>query len=368
MPKGIQLFHQRRGPEGPRVFKKATEDDPTDSAAWSGLGSCYAGLNNPEDAITAYKQAIEANPAGRDLAFPPRQLLRQAWPASRKRLSLTGRRSPSIRSSRRPISTGGGIYARLGRFTEGREAFEAVTRINPEAAPAYFNAGIAYSQLGRFEEAINAQKNVIRLNPDFAPGLLRHRRGLIPARPRKGGAAALQGGDPRGPGFCAGAYAWATVMLLQGGQERCARAVQDPEETGLRHGPGTFSTGSIRTMTPPKNLRELPSSRNHNCFGCSPTNPSGLRMQFFTDGRERLLAAAGTGASLRLEQHRARRRALHHSGRDHELVGHPPAEAHRAHPEHDGGVRQAGTGRRRAGSARPGCGIPTARTTPSRKG
>ena len=37
-------------------------------------------------------------------------------------------------------------------------------------------------------------------------------------------------------------------------------------------------------MTPPKNLRELPSSRNHNCFGCSPTNPSGLRMRFFTDG------------------------------------------------------------------------------------
>jgi uncharacterized protein (TIGR00369 family) len=39
-------------------------------------------------------------------------------------------------------------------------------------------------------------------------------------------------------------------------------------------------------MTPlPENLRELPSGRNHNCFGCSPINPSGLRMRFFTDGR-----------------------------------------------------------------------------------
>ncbi len=37
-------------------------------------------------------------------------------------------------------------------------------------------------------------------------------------------------------------------------------------------------------MSLPKNLRELPSSRNHNCFGCSPTNPSGLRMRFLTDG------------------------------------------------------------------------------------
>jgi uncharacterized protein (TIGR00369 family) len=37
-------------------------------------------------------------------------------------------------------------------------------------------------------------------------------------------------------------------------------------------------------MNSPKNLRDLPSSRNHNCFGCSPTNPSGLRMRFLTDG------------------------------------------------------------------------------------
>jgi uncharacterized protein (TIGR00369 family) len=35
----------------------------------------------------------------------------------------------------------------------------------------------------------------------------------------------------------------------------------------------------------PENLKELPSGRNHNCFGCSPINPSGLRMRFFTDGR-----------------------------------------------------------------------------------
>ena len=31
-------------------------------------------------------------------------------------------------------------------------------------------------------------------------------------------------------------------------------------------------------------LKELPRSGNHNCFGCSPINPSGLRMRFFSDG------------------------------------------------------------------------------------
>jgi uncharacterized protein (TIGR00369 family) len=38
-------------------------------------------------------------------------------------------------------------------------------------------------------------------------------------------------------------------------------------------------------MTPPHRLREIPNSRNHNCFGCSPVNPYGLRMQFLTDGQ-----------------------------------------------------------------------------------
>ncbi|HEX5666185.1 MAG TPA: PaaI family thioesterase [Hyphomicrobium sp.] len=32
------------------------------------------------------------------------------------------------------------------------------------------------------------------------------------------------------------------------------------------------------------NLKELPNSGSHNCFGCSPSNPAGLRMKFFCDG------------------------------------------------------------------------------------
>jgi uncharacterized protein (TIGR00369 family) len=31
-------------------------------------------------------------------------------------------------------------------------------------------------------------------------------------------------------------------------------------------------------------FKELPNSREHNCFGCSPVNSSGLQMKFFTDG------------------------------------------------------------------------------------
>jgi len=32
-------------------------------------------------------------------------------------------------------------------------------------------------------------------------------------------------------------------------------------------------------------LKILPTRENHNCFGCGPTNTSGLQMQFHTDGK-----------------------------------------------------------------------------------
>jgi uncharacterized protein (TIGR00369 family) len=38
------------------------------------------------------------------------------------------------------------------------------------------------------------------------------------------------------------------------------------------------------TMRSDQQLKPLPNSSNHNCFGCSPINPSGLRMQFYTNG------------------------------------------------------------------------------------
>ncbi len=151
-----------------QFFKKATEEDPTDSAAWSGLGSCYAGLNAPEEAITAYKQAIEANPGDAiayfHLANYYGQLGRfeEAIAVYKQAVAI----NPQFEAAHFNL---GLAYVRLGRHDEGREAFETVVRIDPEAAPAHYNAGIAYSQLGRFEDAVRAYQRVIRLKPDFAP-------------------------------------------------------------------------------------------------------------------------------------------------------------------------------------------------------
>jgi tetratricopeptide (TPR) repeat protein len=166
--KGFGLSISGEDGRAVEYFKKATENDPTDSEAWSGLGSCYVGLNHPEEAISAFKHAIQANPRDETSYF---HLANYYHKLSRYAEAITAYReaiaiNPQFEAAYFNL---GVALVRLGRYDEGREAFESVVRLNPGAMPAHYHAGLAYRQLGKFEEAVRAQKNAIRLNPEFAP-------------------------------------------------------------------------------------------------------------------------------------------------------------------------------------------------------
>jgi tetratricopeptide (TPR) repeat protein len=198
-----------------QFFKKATEDDPGDSAAWSGLGSCYAGLNHAEEAIGAYRQAIAANP--RDEAshfhlanyFGRLGRFDEAIAAYQEAIAL----NPNFEAAHFNL---GVVYARIGRYEEGRQAFETVVRLDPDALPAYFNAGIALSQLGRYEEAVNAQRNAIRLNSDFAPAHHALGEALAKLGREKEELAAYREAIRVDPDFAPAHYALGASMLKKG--------------------------------------------------------------------------------------------------------------------------------------------------------
>jgi acyl-coenzyme A thioesterase PaaI-like protein len=44
-----------------------------------------------------------------------------------------------------------------------------------------------------------------------------------------------------------------------------------------------FQSLPVSAMKPNQRQQHLPNSADHNCFGCSPANPSGLQMKFFAD-------------------------------------------------------------------------------------
>jgi len=213
--KGFSLSINGENRKALEHFKKATEADPWDPAAWSGLGSCYAGLNDPEDAIAAYQQAIAANPRDESSHFhlgtyyDKLGRLEEAIAAYREAIDL----SPQFEAAYFNL---GLVLSRLGRFDEGRQAFETVTRINPEAAPAYYNAGIAYSQMGWFEDAVRAQKNVIRLKPDFAPAYFAMGEALYRLGRESEGIGAYKEAIHADPDFAPAHFAMGSAMLAKG--------------------------------------------------------------------------------------------------------------------------------------------------------
>ena len=149
-----------------QYFKMATENDPSSTNAWYGLGYCYAGKNSHTEAIAAYKKAIQTNPTNEISHYH-----------LGKYYSKLGRYDEAIKSLQQVVTLNpefeaayfnlGVIYNKIGRYNEGREAFESVIRINPQSQTAYYNMGVTYTKLGQYALAVTAYQKAIDIHPEF---------------------------------------------------------------------------------------------------------------------------------------------------------------------------------------------------------
>ena len=164
--KGYSLSINGQDQQALQYFKLATENDPSSTSAWYGLGYCYAGKNSHTEAIAAYKQAIQTNPANEVSHFHLGNYY-----------SKIGRYNEAIESLRQVVTLNpefeaayfnlGIIYNKMGRYNEGRQAFESVVRINPQAQNAYYNIGVTYTKQGQYALAALAYQKAIDIHPEF---------------------------------------------------------------------------------------------------------------------------------------------------------------------------------------------------------
>ncbi len=151
-------------------YKEATEKSPDDTVAWYGLGSCYDGLDKPEEAIAAYKQVILIDPESAGAYFNLGQYYRKL-----------GRYEEAIRAYNQAIKVNpdhapsyfdlGTLYSLLEEFENGARAFKEVLRIKPEHAPTYYYMDLAYNRLKRYHDAIESYKKALENDPDSVPVL-----------------------------------------------------------------------------------------------------------------------------------------------------------------------------------------------------
>jgi len=110
-----------RSEDAIKAYRRAIELDPVYTSPWNNLGDVYRTLSYPEDAIDAYRHAIELSPQNA-----------LSW------------------------NSLGDVYRGMERFEEAIEAYKQAVVINPDYAWPYDSLGLIYEQQGRFELAVPA--------------------------------------------------------------------------------------------------------------------------------------------------------------------------------------------------------------------
>lgn len=138
--RGAQLSIKGKYEAALDFFQKAAETHPDDPNSWTGLGSCYIGLNQPDPAIKAFHQAIEVAPD-----------------------NTTGHFMLAM------------YYKVLEKYHLEIKPLLKVIRIDPKHVPARFELAEAYGKLKQTDAQLNTLKEILGIEPDHVPTL--HRMG-----------------------------------------------------------------------------------------------------------------------------------------------------------------------------------------------
>jgi tetratricopeptide (TPR) repeat protein len=135
---GLAALQAKQYDEAARLFKDASDKDPSQHVIFANLGEAYAGARKYDDAVAAYKKAIELKPD--EFGY---------------------------------YNNLGIAYGNSGKIEDAVQALQKAGEINPTQAPqAYFNLGAVLSNKGRSKDAAEAFKKAIELKPDMAQAYL----------------------------------------------------------------------------------------------------------------------------------------------------------------------------------------------------
>jgi tetratricopeptide (TPR) repeat protein len=148
-------------------FRQAAMANPEDPHAWSGLGSCYIGLNQPSRAIEALNRSVAAAPDDAAGHFMLAMYFKSLGQYGRQVDSLTRviGIDPENMQARMELA---GAYGRLGKPEAQIEAYKGILDIKPDYVAALHHMGQSLGRIGRYEEALDMLRRAGTLAPDNA--------------------------------------------------------------------------------------------------------------------------------------------------------------------------------------------------------
>jgi tetratricopeptide (TPR) repeat protein len=152
-------------------FKTATTLLATNAAAWNYYAVALQRAGQPNDAVNAYRRALELD---RDLFEARLNLgtlfLEQSQPDSAKtEFTACTLRRPNDATGWLKL---GGAQLRLGEIVSAERSFSAVLTLKTNEAEAYNGLGLARIQRNRPQEAAQFFTAAVQARPDFAPAIL----------------------------------------------------------------------------------------------------------------------------------------------------------------------------------------------------
>jgi Flp pilus assembly protein TadD len=143
------------------------EAQPNEVSAHIGIAYAYWRKGQRDQAIRAYRRAIELAPND------PRPQNNLAWLLADEQ----GFQDEALQLAQRVVSaspqngwfvdTLGWVYLHQGKFTEAEQQFRLAVDLLPNEAMAQYHLGLVAHKQGRTVEAMSALKRALLLNPQF---------------------------------------------------------------------------------------------------------------------------------------------------------------------------------------------------------
>jgi len=165
--RGMTALQNQDFAKAVREFQIASAYKPDMAATQVYLGRTYELMDNTEDAITAYKRAIQIDPANADAVefLASLYMTEERYPEAQAQLKQLIRLDTADASA---VASLGYAYLNNGEIDAAQEQFAKAIRLDPKDASNYFNLGLAYSRRGQFANAIREFETAINLNLKYA--------------------------------------------------------------------------------------------------------------------------------------------------------------------------------------------------------
>lgn len=130
---GLRYADAGKWDEALKAYRQAVELDPRYSDAYLDMGDAYMSSGRYKEGFAAYRQAIAASPSNADAFY-----------------SL------------------GAAFNDMGQYGEAFKPFVTAIGLRPDFAEAHYGIGFAYMRLENFREALPYLRRAVRLAPDYA--------------------------------------------------------------------------------------------------------------------------------------------------------------------------------------------------------